>query len=211
VSHRAMELARDSSDATVRAAADQALREVALAESARGKLSDRLVATISAFWDSAVGRRVAAARQVLREMPFVLAFEGTEISGTIDLAMEGPDGAWEIVDYKSSAPSPDSAEEDAARFDIQLGLYALAVGRWLGRDVARRSVYFLGSAVAVEREVSAADLEHAAANARESLAGIAAATYDSKDPHVCRHCPYLALCDNGSAREPPRSETGGRR
>lgn len=210
VSHRAMELAHDSSDATVRAAADQALREVALAESARGKLSDQLVAAVSAFWQSAVGRRVAAARQVLREIPFVLAFEGTEIRGTIDLALEGSDGAWEIVDYKSSAPSPDSAEEDAARFDLQLGLYALAVGRWLGRDVVRRSVYFLGSAVAVEREISAADLERAAANAREALTAIAAATYDSRDPHVCRHCRYLVLCDNGSAGEPPHSEMGGR-
>ena len=205
-----MELVRDSGDAAVRAAADQALREVALPESERRKRSDRLVALLSAFWESEIGHRVAAARQDRREMPFVLAFEGTEIRGTIDLALEGCDGAWEIVDYKSSAPSPDSAEEAAARFDLQLALYALAAGRWLGRDVVRRSVYFLESAVAVEREVSAADLERAAANAREALAGIAAATYDSKDPHVCRHCRYLDVCDNGSEREPPHTGTGER-
>jgi len=211
VCHRAIELMRDSGDEAVRAAAHQALREVALAESERGKLGDRLVVSLSAFWDSAVGHRVAAARQARREMPFVLALEGTEVRGTIDLAFEDAEGAWEIVDYKSSAPSPKNAEAAAARFDLQLGLYALAATRWLGRDVARWSVYFLGSAAAVEHEVAAGDLERAGAAARKALAGIAAARYDCIDRHMCLHCRYTGLCGSGVEPEEAHSESGGRR
>ena len=211
VCHRAMELVHDGSGAAVRAAARQALREVAVTESDRRKLGDRLVASLSAFWDSAVGRRVAAARQTRREMPFVLALDGTEVRGTIDLAFEDAQGAWEIVDYKSSAPSPERADQAAALFDLQLGLYALAAGRWLGRDVARWSVYFLGPAVAVEHQVAAGDLERADAAARKALAGIAAARYDCIDEHMCLPCRYRGLCGSGLEREEARSESGGRR
>jgi len=198
VSHRAMELARTSGDAAVRAAADEALREVSLSKDRRDALRGRLVEAVSAFWAGAVGHRVEAARQVLRELPFVLSLDGTAIRGTIDLAFESAAGTWEIVDYKSSAPPRESAEEAAARFDLQLGLYALAASRWLGCEVSRWSVYFLGSAVAVGHEVTAADLDRAAANAEKTLAAIAAARYDCLDEHVCLHCRYAGLCDNGS-------------
>ena len=204
VSHRAMELVQDSSGAAVRAAAEEALREVALTESERRKRSGRLVASLAAFWKSGVGRRVALARQVLRELPFVLLLDGTEIRGTIDLAFEATDGGWEIVDYKSSAPSPGGAAEAAARFDLQMGLYALAAGRWLGRNVARWSVYFLASAEAAEHETTAADLDRAAAGAREALAAIAAARYDGVDGDACRYCRYAGLCDKGCEQRPVR-------
>ena len=196
--HRAMEICTSADDKAVRAAVQAALREMAagrregLEEAAR-----RLAASVSAFWQSPLGRRVAAARQVYREMPFVLRFDQTEVRGTVDLVFESADGRWEIVDYKSSAPGADDAQERSAEYALQLGLYALAAGRWLGRPVARWSVHFLGSGVTVERELTPADLEHTAREINAIIASVRNPGYNYNVDSGCGRCRYQMLCDQG--------------
>lgn len=196
--HRAMEMCTSADDKAVRAAVQAALREMAacrregLDEAAR-----RLDVSVSAFWQGPLGRRVAAARQVYREMPFVLRFDQTEVRGTVDLVFENADGRWEIVDYKSSAPGADDAQERSADYALQLGLYALAAGRWLGRPVARWSVHFLGSGVTVEREVTPADLEHTARDIKGIIAGVRDPGYNYSTHPGCGRCRYQTLCDQG--------------
>ncbi|HUU10517.1 MAG TPA: UvrD-helicase domain-containing protein [Phycisphaerae bacterium] len=218
ICHRALELAPGGDDTAIGAAADEALREAQVAPDGRDAIRARLVASVGGFWASPVGRRVAGARQAVREMPFVLALGETEVRGTIDLLFEGADGEWEVVDYKSSA-KPHADDGPDAPYDLQLGLYALAAGRWLGRNVGRTSVYYVGSGEAQERPVSASDLAGAAAGAEEALAGITAghfilATgasehYNSLSKRLCARCGHHVLCHSGSMTEPIDQGMGG--
>jgi ATP-dependent exoDNAse (exonuclease V) beta subunit len=194
--HRALQLAAAPDEKTVAAAVEGALRETAAAAAGavREELRRALAATLRAFWSSALGTRLAVAKQAFRELEFLFILDGTEINGKIDLVFEGPDGRWEVVDYKSSAPPPDEKRQARADYELQLGLYALAAGRWIGRPVARWVVHYLDSAQADEREVAAQDLASVEGIARGALEGIAAGRYESQHTKTCAKCRCRTLC-----------------
>jgi len=203
VSHRAMELARSPDEETARRVVAGALREapVPVAGGRIGPAGDdradelhrRLAASVAAFWASPLGWRVARAHRAYREMPFVMQVGGAEVGGTVDLVFEGADGQWEVVDYKTSAPTADAAEEH----EFQLGLYALAASRWIGRPVDRWSVYFLGSGLAVERPVAPADFKRIEARAQAALEGIVAGRFEHAGGRRedCGDCQLTLLCE----------------
>jgi ATP-dependent helicase/nuclease subunit A len=213
--HRALERATSPDDAVVRAAAVAAVREAPLAPGFdTAPLADRVAKTVRDFWASDLGRRVAVARRALREVPMLLAIDGTEVAGKMDLLFQRQDGTWELVDYKSGSAGPDAA--DAYRF--QLGLYALAAARWLDRPasgarpsgdrgpIVRASVYFLGSGEALARDLSADDLDRAEADARRALAGIAAGRFDPLLVAACARCRFVRPCGTSSIPSQPRWE-----
>ena len=104
---------------------------------------------------------LAAARQLHREIDFLLTFplpgkgkpvppplhvrgvsevEPTNsevpvvISGTIDCLFESADGKWHVLDYKTGIRDQGSPPAELlAAYEIQLGLYALAVRELIGR------------------------------------------------------------------------------
>jgi ATP-dependent helicase/nuclease subunit A len=194
LSHRAMELAVSPDAASVAAAVDGALREAAAAP-AQKELRERLAAVVRDFWAGSVGKRVAAARRVHRELPFVLAMGETEIRGVMDLVFENADGQWEVLDYKSAAPAPERAEQAAKEHELQLGLYALAAGKWLGRPVRQWTVYFLDAARPVEHEVTFESLTAVETSVREALSGIAARRFThERITEVCKICRFQPLC-----------------
>jgi RecB family exonuclease len=126
-------------------------------------------------------------------MPFVMPVGGSEIRGIIDLVFEGADGPWEVVDYKTSAPKAAGAEEH----EFQLGLYALAASRWVGRPIGRWSVHFLGSGLTAERPVAPADLDGIESRTRAALAGIAAGHFEhsGRRREGCDHCQVKTVCE----------------
>ena len=196
VSHRAMELAAGPDEAAILAAVRGALRETPPGPgSMQDELRRRLAASVRGFWASGPGKRLAAARQSFREMPFVLAMDGAELRGVMDLVFQGADGLWEVLDYKTSAPAP--ARAAAAEYEWQLGLYAVAASRWLGRPVRRWTVYFLGAGQPVERTVGPDDLARVEDVAREALAGIAGRQFGRTTSGTCSHCRFLRLCEAG--------------
>jgi ATP-dependent helicase/nuclease subunit A len=110
VSHRAMELAAGPDEAAILAAVRGALREAPVGPGPiQDELRRRLAASVRDFWASGPGKRLAAARQSFREMPLVLAMNGAELRGVMDLVFQGDDGQWEVLDYKTSAPAPEAA------------------------------------------------------------------------------------------------------
>jgi len=194
VSHRAMELARSPDEPVVRRAVEGAIREApAPADGRAEEFRRRLAASVTAFWAGPLGRRVAKARRSYREMPFVMPVGGSEIRGTIDLVFEEADGPWEVVDYKTSAPKAAGAEAH----EFQLGLYALAASRWVGRPIERWSVHFLGSGLTAERPVAPADLDGIEARTRAALAGIAAGHFEhsGRRREGCDHCQVKTVCE----------------
>ncbi len=193
--HRALELAGPSEEA-VEAAVTGALREAPPApptvEDARRRAAEEALA---AFRASDLGRRVAAARRTEREMPVLLALDATRVAGTVDLVFEDADGRWELVDHKSGRPSTEEdAAEGAERYRLQLGLYALALARWLGRPPAAWSVYFLDSAVTHRHSLATEDLKAVESEAREALRGMAAGRFEPGPRQACDRCRFQKVC-----------------
>ncbi len=208
LAHRAMELATEPGEAASRAAAEAALRDAPPATD-RDALRRDLEAVLEAFWAGPLGRRVAEARSVLRELPFVLALDATAVRGTMDLLLETDDGEWEVVDYKTARPPADGETGGAAEaYALQLDLYAMAAARWLGRPPARASVYFLKHDVYRPRSVTRAGLKENAKIVREILACIARNRYDTQYDTPCATCDLAVVCAKGVVRD-PANRSGG--
>jgi len=158
-------------------------------------LAARLAGVVARLKNSPLGRRVAAApaESVLREVPFVLSLGETAVLGTVDLLFRGPQG-WELVDYKTAAPPRSAEAPDALAYDLQLGLYAAAVARWLGEPPARWTAYFLGTGAAWERAVTPGYLKGIAQCAEKILAAIASERYDASAGPPCEACRVRSAC-----------------
>jgi len=198
IAHRALELAAAPDDAAVAAAVEGAIREAPLGPGPdRDELGRRLADAVRRFWQSAPGRRLADARLAHRELPFVLALGETEVGGVMDLVFQDAHGRWEIVDYKSSAPPPHAARQAGAEYRLQLGLYAAAASRWLGKCAARWTIYFLDGAGPIEQDIGPEELANALDDAGQALAGMATGEFKRADGRNCLHCRFLRLCERG--------------
>jgi ATP-dependent helicase/nuclease subunit A len=93
---------------------------------------------------------LAAARQIHREIDFLLTFPVSEnvIAGTIDCLFESADGNWHVLDYKTGIRDRSTpATAIVADYEIQLGLYALAVRELIGRAPDRIELVFVRQGV----------------------------------------------------------------
>jgi len=195
LAHRALELSPSPKPEAVRQAVAVALADADLTPDERGPVADRLAEQINIFWRGPLGRRVAAAARVLRELPFVLAIDGTEIHGKMDLLFQDADGSWEVVDYKSSTPPPAGEAALAEAYALQVGLYALAAGRALGQPVARMGLYFLGNGAYHGQPATPQKLEGIYTRAKEMLAQIPLPWYiHNVSVGVCRGCEFARAC-----------------
>jgi len=95
---------------------------------------------------------LATARRMYREIDFLLRLpshqrsgaSGITISGTIDCLFESADGKWIVLDYKTGVCDPSVPHADLlADYEIQLGLYALAVGELLKHIPDRIELVFI--------------------------------------------------------------------
>jgi ATP-dependent exoDNAse (exonuclease V) beta subunit len=124
---------------------------------------------------------LAAARQIHREIDFLLSFPSRRgelppriISGTIDCLFESADGTWSIVDYKTGVRDKTAAAAELlADYEIQLGLYALATRQFLNRIPERIELAFIRQGVDrvvfEPTESRLADVRHRVEQALESL------------------------------------------
>ena len=152
--------------------------------------------------DSPLRAELAAARQMHREIDFRLPFaaarqtgrgkgapradarpdaesEGFVIGGTIDCLFESADGAWSIVDYKTGLCNRSSADY-LADYEIQLGLYALAVEQLLGRLPDRVELVFMRQEVKrVVFEPTRARLAGITHRVEQALAFCASQTFEA--------------------------------
>lgn len=122
-------------------------------------------AVIAAFFAGELGRRLAAARRVMREVPFSrtvpagrirpdlagnpAAEEPVLIQGVIDCLFEDEEGRLVLVDYKTDRIWDGHVEAAAERHRFQLELYAESIGIILGRNVDEAHVFFFDAAQAV--------------------------------------------------------------
>ena len=91
-----------------------------------------------------LGAAVRKARRVEREWPFALDAGGVLVEGVMDLAIQGSDGRWTVVDYKSNDLKHSGRLEYLVDYyQKQLELYALALSRAGVGEVAECVLVFL--------------------------------------------------------------------
>lgn len=138
------------------------------------------------------------ARTVHRELDFVMEFPPAILRGQIDLVYEDAAGAWHIVDYKSDRLGGQSPAEHAARYQLQVLLYAIAAGRCAGVSVADATVYYVRTAqshtVAITPDLLAGVGDQARELAVQLIASRRSGQYQRREEPSCRYCPYSFLC-----------------
>jgi len=117
-------------------------------------------ARLSAFFNSPLGREMAAAKDVQREFKFSLLVPAEEyytgaageeilLQGVIDAWFGDGDGVT-VVDFKSDRVSPGGEAARGEEYRPQLEAYSRALSAILDRPVRRRVLWFFATDTAVE-------------------------------------------------------------
>ena len=118
--------------------------------SAAAELFEPAADLIIQFLQSPRARQLADAKKIHRELEFLLAWppgenakDGRYLQGFIDCLYQDAAGGWHLLDYKTNQVSASGAASLAAQFELQLGVYALAVEQILRQPPAELAVHFL--------------------------------------------------------------------
>lgn len=110
---------------------------------------------IAKFFKTALGKRLLAAKEIYREMPFSRPIDAKQffdadekifVQGIIDLLFKDAQGRWVLLDYKTDRDAPDIAD----RYRIQIDLYAAALEALLKIKISEKYLYLLGNGILVE-------------------------------------------------------------
>jgi ATP-dependent helicase/nuclease subunit A len=113
------------------------------------------IAMIERFLASPRAAAIASAREVHRELEFLLAWppdgdtpenhpsDGRYLQGYIDCLYCDADGRWRLIDYKTNRATPESLAAMASQYELQMFVYAMAVERILRSPPAELVLYFL--------------------------------------------------------------------
>lgn len=128
-----------------RLALDAALAEVPPEH--RDVVRTKSESMLNAFISSEAFRRIAAARILGREVPFVLSRGSQLVSGRIDLLLQ-EDKTWWIVDYKTGG-----GEDLIDSYGPQLAAYKEALSQAAGDRPLRTAILHLPTSRWIEKEV----------------------------------------------------------
>ena len=138
-------------------------RQMAGADSQMAQVAQRLVAS---FLPSARAATLASAQYSLPEAEFLLAWppEGDEspkklISGYIDRLYQDRQGDWHVIDFKTNQVTIETLPSVAAKYELQMLVYAMAAEQSLGAAPKSLVLHFLrgGLEHAVEWNAEARD------------------------------------------------------
>lgn len=136
------------------------------------------------------------ARTVAVEKEFIWTSGGHQVRGMIDRIDQGPDGAYELIDYKTG---PGEVTEEQVAGDAQLRFYALGAKRGLGLTPAALTV----DSVTVGRRATApydgAGEDALEADIRAAASGIEAGAFSPKTS-FCPRCDFRADCAYSAAK-----------
>ncbi len=116
-----------------------------------GPLREEAAELISRFLETGVAAAIANAAEVHREVEFVLRWPPdaeastlrTQIRGFIDCLYRDAAGDWHVVDYKTNRTTAEGVSEVAARYEMQMLLYALAAEQAIGIAPSSLTLCFL--------------------------------------------------------------------
>ena len=139
--------------------------------------------------------RFAGQVPLFAERPFLLRIDDFVLSGRIDAIYGTPEGAWEVVDYKTGR-RPDPGDPLTR---LQLDVYALACTTVWGRRPEDLRLVYLYLRTGDEDSWPAEDPDATRARVAASLAGMAAGGFDPVPGEHCRWCDFQSFCPPGKA------------
>ncbi|HET7623011.1 MAG TPA: UvrD-helicase domain-containing protein [Gemmatimonadaceae bacterium] len=157
-----------------------------------------------------LAERVRGARRVEREWPFAFDAGGVLVEGVMDLAIQGSDGRWTVVDYKSNDLKQSGRFEYlVGYYQKQLELYALALSRSGLGDVSHCMLLFL-TGPRMHEWAFDADGCRVETWGKEMIGRIAARDYETTAGEKCERCGYRkrGICRTGRAWTPGQSSLG---
>ncbi|MEQ1918674.1 MAG: PD-(D/E)XK nuclease family protein [Elusimicrobiota bacterium] len=148
---------------------------------------------LTRFYGEEESRR---ARTVAVEKEFIWTSGAHQVRGMIDRIDQGPDGAYEVIDYKTGPGTP--TEEQVAK-DIQMRFYALGAKRGLGLAPATLTVDCVTIGERVSAPYDGAGEDALDADIRAAASGIEAAAF-APDTSYCPRCDLRADCQYAIAK-----------
>ena len=198
--HRCMELLDFANPQANSDLVSQAVWEMDLDDAVDiAALTSELDEMTAKFAKHDLGDRLASAKQVLRELDFILTAGQLTLRGQIDLLYRDEGGDWRIVDYKSdNVAGGEQIAERAANYELQMLAYSLAAGEYLGQPVADASLYFLRPGKLHAFTANAESLQRARDRLAELTEKLLIARRTNSFEEIksprCEYCPYSALC-----------------
>jgi ATP-dependent helicase/nuclease subunit A len=118
---------------------------------------EQAAAMVARFAESPQARAIAEAKTSHAEVEFLLGWPpdgngSTDIvlRGFIDRLYQDASDRWHVLDFKTNRPSPAGLAAQAAAYEMQMLLYALAAERILGAPPASLTLHFLRTAAEYE-------------------------------------------------------------
>jgi len=178
------------------------IRRVLAGEDAKSRPA--LTRMLAGVLEGEIGMAVRSAKRVEREWPFAMRVGGALVEGVIDLAIQAPNGAWTVVDYKSNDFSRTGRYEYLAEYYApQLELYAMALARAGIGEVSDCALLFLAGP-RVHRWAFDAGRADIGKWSESTVARIAAGEYATSAGPKCDHCGYRKrkICEVGKSWVP---------
>ena len=185
----------DSSDALLGALRSRWLSEGYADEAAEARWYAKAERTLSRFRDEESSRR---SRVIGVEKEFVWTLGSHQVRGMIDRIDQGPDGAYELIDYKTG---PDAATSAQVAADLQLRFYALGARRGLGIRAATLTMDCVTAGERVSAPYDPAGEEALAADIAAAAAAIEAGAF-APDTRFCPRCDFRGDCVYSTAPKP---------
>jgi DNA helicase-2/ATP-dependent DNA helicase PcrA len=128
---------------------------------------------------------------IAQEKTFDLPMDNNVVlTGRMDQVNRLGPGEEEIVDYKTGRPR----NEDKAKKDVQLSVYALAAREVFDWNPARLTLHFLQTNHPVSATRDEKQLKKVRAEIQEAAADIRAGDFPAKPGFACKFCDYESIC-----------------
>jgi len=179
-------------------------------------LTDELAEMLARLKTQPLWSELAEAKQLFRELDFVMAVPPGLLRGQIDLLYEDAQGQWHILDYKSDRVVEEQLPAHAQAYELQMLSYALAAGKYLPRVVSsnkpddsgehalapalplKAKLYFLESGRTYSWPLDSPSIEATQSRLADLLCSFLAAQRSGHFPPAksgrCAGCPYGPLC-----------------
>ena len=144
------------------------------------------------------------ARLIGVEKEFVWTLGRHEVRGMIDRIDQSPDGAYELIDYKTGPGAP--TIEQVSR-DIQMRFYALGAYRALGFRAATLTMDCVTAGVRVSAPCDSSGEEDLAADISAAATAVEAGSF-APDTRYCARCDFRNDCAHSTARSARRWRSG---
>ncbi len=165
-----------------------------------------LRALVAGFPPSPLGRRLAGAARVGREVPFAFSLDGLLVTGVFDALAPEPAGGLLVLDYKTNRLTDRSPREVVGSdYAVQRLVYALAALRSGTAGATVAYAFLEAPQEPVEDSYPAADAPRLEAELRGHVRGIAAQEFPvatAPDRELCHGCP-----GRGTVCSWPREDT----